>query len=47
MRRVVVGHVLTKELYINSVTTVPVTKGSKQWTRQKHTNETIIGRKTK
>jgi hypothetical protein len=47
MRRVVVGHVLTRKLYINSVTTVPVTKGSRQWTGQKHTNETIIGRESK
>lgn len=47
MRRVVVGHVLTKELNINSVTTAPVAKDRKQWTGQKHTNETIIGRETK
>ena len=45
--RVVVGHVLTQELYINSATTAPVTMGSKQWTGQKHTKEKLIGRETK
>lgn len=46
-RRVVAGHVLTKEMYINSATTAPVAKARKEWTGQKHTNETIIGRETK